>query len=91
MNSSSNTLNEVREVIIETLGVQSNPAELTASTPLFGSLPEFDSMSVVLLVTELEKRFGIKIDDSEVSGDLFATLGTLVEFIDDKRRSGPSA
>ena len=55
-----------------------------AETALFGSLPEPDSMAVAGLLTEIEDRLGIVIEDDEVDGDMLATFGALVTFLDRK-------
>jgi acyl carrier protein len=80
------TLADVKSVLVTTLGVQDRADSLDASTPLFGSLPELDSMAVVELVCALEARFNITIDDEEVSAEMFETLGALAEFVDSKLR-----
>lgn len=49
-------------------------------TPLFGALPELDSMAVAGLLTEMEDRFGILIEDEDIDGDTFETFGTLLAF-----------
>lgn len=73
---------QMRRILIEVLGVpETTAAGLDASSPLFGALPEIDSMAVAGLLTEMEDRFGIVIDDDEVDADLFATFGNLVDFI----------
>ncbi|MDO7835027.1 acyl carrier protein [Sphingobium sp. HBC34] len=51
-----------------------------ADTPLFGALPELDSMAVAGLLTEMEDRLGILIDDEDIDGDTFETFGSLVAF-----------
>lgn len=56
-------------------------AGLTRETLLFGSLPELDSMAVATVLTALEDRFHILIDDDEVSGELFESIGSLADFI----------
>lgn len=61
-------------------------ATLNASTQLFGSLPELDSMAVATVLTALEDRFGILIDDDEVTGDLFETVGSLAGFVAQKQQ-----
>ena len=38
-------------------------------------------------MTALEEHFGIVIDDSEFTGDIFETLGSLAAFVDGKRGS----
>lgn len=50
------------------------------STPLFGALPELDSMAVAGVLTEIEDRLGIVIDDDEVDGDMLETFGALTTF-----------
>ena len=56
-------------------------ANFRDETPLFGALPELDSMAVAGVLTELEDRLGIIIDDDEVDGDLFASFGSLTRFL----------
>ena len=51
-----------------------------ADTPLFGALPELDSMAVASLLTEMEDRLDILIDDDDIDGETFETFGTLVDF-----------
>jgi acyl carrier protein len=71
----------VRDVIRDVLGVsEARVAAFTAETGLFGSLPELDSMAVANLLTELEDRLGIFIDDDEVDGDMLESFGALVSF-----------
>jgi acyl carrier protein len=41
-------------------------------------------MAVVALITTLEERFGFSIDDDEIDGATFATLGSLVDFVQGK-------
>ena len=71
----------VRSVLADVLALKpAVAAGLADDTPLFGSLPELDSMAVAGLLTELEDRLGILIDDDDVDADLFATFGGLVAF-----------
>ena len=71
----------VRRVLIDVLALKpATAAALRHDSPLFGALPELDSMAVAGLLTELEDRLGILIDDDDVDGELFATFGSLVDF-----------
>lgn len=54
------------------------------STPLFGSIPEFDSMAVVAVITGLEEQFDIEVDDDDISAEVFETLGSLTQFVEQK-------
>ncbi len=75
---------EVKAVLVETLGVEDRAASIDAGTPLLGSLPELDSMAVLELVAALEQRFGITVDDEDVTAEVFETLGTLTDFVTSK-------
>lgn len=54
-------------------------------TLLLGAIPEFDSMAVISVITELEEQLGIQIDDDEISADVFETFGQLHTFIQQKQ------
>lgn len=77
-------IDAVKAVVVETLGVEDRADALDATTPLFGSLPELDSMAVLELVLELEQRFGITIEGEDVTADVFETLASLAAFVDSK-------
>jgi acyl carrier protein len=50
------------------------------STELFGALPEFDSLAVANFLTGFEERFGVLIDDDDVSAEDFSTFQALLGF-----------
>jgi acyl carrier protein len=71
----------VRAVLRDVLGISAERvADFTDDTELFGALPELDSMAVAGLLTELEDRLDIIIDDDDVDADIFENLGALVDF-----------
>ena len=74
-------LDDVKAVLVSTLGVPERADEIDASTPLFGHLPELDSLAVVEIVYALEERFGITIDGEEITAETFDTLGSLATFV----------
>jgi acyl carrier protein len=49
-------------------------------TPIFGAIPEMDSMSVVGILASLEEQYGITCDNEEIDADVFATVGSLTAF-----------
>jgi acyl carrier protein len=78
---------QVRTVLADALGLSADRvAAFTADTPLFGALPELDSMAVAGVLTELEDRIGILIEDDEVDGDMLETFGALTDFV--RRKAG---
>jgi acyl carrier protein len=85
MDLTSTTLDDVKAVVVSTLGIEDRADTLSASTPLLGGLPELDSMAVVELVAALEARFGFEVSDDEITGEVFETLGSLAGFVEAKR------
>jgi len=72
---------EVLRILDEVLSLNGRSASFTRDTHLLGAIPELDSMAVVSLITGLEEQLGIMIDDDEIDGEVFATVGSLTDFI----------
>lgn len=73
--------NAVRSVLRDVLGISQERVDaFEATTPLFGALPELDSMAVAGVLTELEDRLGIIIEDDEVDGEMLESFGALSRF-----------
>lgn len=71
----------LRAVLRDVLGLDPDRvAGFDETTPLFGALPEFDSMAVAGLLTELEERLGVEIEDHEVDADMLSSFGALLTF-----------
>jgi acyl carrier protein len=73
---------EVVKTLQETLNLAG--LRLTTASPLLGAVPELDSMAVVTVITTLEERFGFTVADDEIDGSVFATVGSLVQFVESK-------
>lgn len=71
-------------VLDRTLSLGGRGRSFERSTRLLGYLPELDSLAVVNVITELERQFGVQIEDDEVSADTFETVGSLVKLIEQK-------
>ncbi|MBY0283014.1 MAG: acyl carrier protein [Sphingomonas sp.] len=77
----------LRSVLSDVLGISAaRAAAFDPDTGLFGALPEFDSMAVMTVLTELEDRLGILIEEDEVDGDVLGTFGALTAFAAAKQR-----
>lgn len=75
---------QVERILVEVLDLDTAAMHLTASTPLAGHLPEFDSMAAVAILTALEEQFQIIIDDDEIDASIFDSVGTLIAFVNRK-------
>ena len=68
-------------ILDEVLSLNGRALRFGRDTPLLGALPELDSMAVVALLTTLEERLGIVVDDGDLDGSTFATVGSLCDFV----------
>ena len=75
---------EVIRLLEQVLSLNGRSGTFTLETPLLGSIPELDSMAVVTLITTLEEQFGLVVDDDDIDGSTFATVGSLVYFVKNK-------
>jgi acyl carrier protein len=72
----------LRAILRDVLGLDAaRTAAIDDATPLFGAMPELDSMAVASLLAEIEDRTGILIDNDEMGGDLLESFGSLVAFV----------
>ena len=76
-----NVESEILRLLDEVLSLDGRSAGFIRSTPLLGAIPELDSMAVVSLITALEDTFSIIVDDDDIDGATFATVGSLVDFV----------
>ena len=81
------TEEEVLRLLDEVLNLEGRSSGFTRSTRLLGAIPELDSMAVVSLITALEDRFAIVVDDDDIDGETFATVGSFVDFVSAKART----
>ncbi len=76
---------KVRDALRDVLALsEARAAALTPDSPLFGAMPELDSIAVAGLLTEIEDRLGIVIEDDEVDGEMLESFGALVAFVTGK-------
>ena len=73
----------LRALLSDVLGI--DPARVAAfgeETELFGALPEFDSMAVANLLTGIEERLAVLIEDDDVEAEDFESYGRLLALIE---------
>jgi len=71
----------LRALLAEILGLSpKRVAGFTEGTPLFGALPEFDSLAVANFLTAFEERFSVLIEDHDVEAEDFDSFGRLLAF-----------
>ena len=78
------TVAAVREILRDALQLGERADALGERSPLFGAIPEFDSMAVVTVITLIEEEFDIVIHDDEITAEVFMTIDSLADFVDRK-------
>jgi len=76
------SIDDLRKLLIDNCILKTNPAAITASTPLFG--PDsigLDSLDALQMTVGIEQRYGIPIKDSETARKVLQDLGTLRQWL----------
>lgn len=74
----------LRTVLAEVLGAGQAADSFSDDTPLLKALPQLDPFTVAGLISELETRLRIRIDDWELDLSHLRTFGTLSRFLMEK-------
>lgn len=72
---------EVKMMLDDVLHLEGRASAFDEETALLGNVPELDSMAVIALIASIEERFHCMVDDDEIDGAVFATLGSLIDFV----------
>jgi len=75
-------LQEIKEVIINSLGTKLSPDDLALDFQLAGNI--LDSMAVTNLILALEEHFGFAFADEDLSAEAFETIESLAELVKQK-------
>lgn len=70
---------QLKNVLSEILNIDTS--NFIHSTKLLGEVSELDSMSIVLLLIEIEKQFSLEIDIEHLEAQHFETFGNLASLI----------
>ena len=77
-------IEQVLEVLAESLPLPEATYEMGEQAPLLGAIPELDSMAITGIIAALEKSFDIVFDEDELGADAFQTVGTLRDLVASK-------
>jgi 3-hydroxyacyl-[acyl-carrier-protein] dehydratase len=59
-------------------------ARIADDMPFFGGDIDMDSLDILLLVTSIEKEFGIKVPNAAVGRQVFESVATLTQFVEER-------
>lgn len=78
------TQDDVLAVLDDVLSLNGRAKCFALSQPLLGAVPELDSIAVIGILNSLEDQFGFVVEDDEIDGSIFETVGSLVAFVERK-------
>src|SRR5580765_2740717 len=78
--TSSDILPRIQNILRRDLKLGADAA-IPPDMPFFGGNVDLDSLDILLLVTSIEKEFGVKIPSSAVGQEVFQNVTTLVGYI----------
>lgn len=81
----SSELDFVKRLLKTQLQLGDEVDSFDAASPLLGAIPKFDYTSIVAIISAIEEQLDISVGDDEISAELFTTVGTLADFITEKR------
>ena len=80
-----NITNQLKTVLDEALFLNGRAQQWGDQMSLLGNVPELDSMAVMNVVSALELKFGIFVEDDDINAEVFATIESLAKFIIQKQ------
>ena len=82
------TINEVKELIAQNIDLGGNDlSQFGAEDAIFGDTGLcLDSLDAVELIMLLQKKYGIHIENMQQGREVFKTLGTLADYIEQNRK-----
>ena len=78
----SSTIHRMKDLLRDELKLDPDVV-LADDEVLVGGDHDLDSLDVLLIISSVEKEFGIKIANEKIGKDVFRDLSTLAQFIDD--------
>ena len=76
---------EIKQLIVDRLKLEIDPATIQDDQPLFGEGLGLDSIDALELVLGVEQTFGVKIEDEEMGAQALSSVSSLAEFVIKKR------
>lgn len=78
---------QVKTAIIRCLRMPMTPDEIQAEMPLFGDGLGLDSIDALEIVLELQRSFGVVVNDEQMGQRVLRSVRTIVDFIESTRVS----
>jgi acyl carrier protein len=82
--SETATVDRIRLILRRDLKLGED-ARIDETMALAGGEFDLDSLDLLLLITSIEKEFGVKLVDGSIKRETFETVATLAAFVDTAR------
>ncbi|MEH6309114.1 acyl carrier protein [Olivibacter sp. CPCC 100613] len=86
MNEIDLTKENLKRIISDDLGLLINREDITDDISLYDDGLGMDSITIVNFIIEIEKQFGITIEEDEMSASLFENVNSLASYIVEKQK-----
>ncbi len=80
---------QIKRVMIEVLDLDLAPEQLGEEVPLYSSVVRLDSLTLLHLITALEKTFGCQIDDEAIMMADLVDVGSIVSLVASQLEDNP--
>ncbi|MBD3289252.1 acyl carrier protein [candidate division KSB1 bacterium] len=77
-------ISDIKKLIVERLNLQVDPDEINDNEELFGGAMGLDSLATLEIIAALENRFDLEVSDEELTTELFTSIKTLAEYVQNK-------
>jgi len=78
---------KLKNEIIEVLNLEGmTPEDIDENAPLFGEGLGLDSIDALELIVLMEKNYGIKLEDPKKGKEIFASIKTMAEYIQNHKK-----
>ena len=84
MHNNEHINRRIKEVIVEALDLQVYPEEISDDESLFGGGMGLDSTATLEIIFAVEEAFDIEVDDEELRIELFDSVSTLTQYVEQK-------
>ena len=84
MHNNEHINRRIKEVIVEALNLQVHPEEISDDESLFGGGMGLDSTATLEIIFAVEEAFDIEVDDEELRIELFDSVRTLTQYVEQK-------
>jgi acyl carrier protein len=74
---------KIKSMVIERLGLETEPEIVSDNQPLFGRGLEMDSLDTLEIVVMVNNEYDVAISDDDI--EAFGSINALVDFIEDRQ------